>query len=572
MDHRPDSEGARGVAPVSPRLEGGGSGEVLMCQAVSPCHANHRGELSAGQLLMWLDTAACLTAEKHAGVPCVTASVDDIRFQATARVGQVISIKAKVNRAFNTSMEVGVKVAVEDVFNNVQKLICEAFSTYVAKPVHGEKVKLKPVCLQSAQDYLEYNLAAERRRIRLDHEDAFKNLLEDIDMPKDATGCTEKGVISTDRTHVQSIELVLPPHGNHQGNTFGGQIMAWMETAATISASRLCRASPTLQSVDMFKFRGPSTVGDRLVFNAIVNNTFQKSVEVGVRVEAFNCEEWNLGKGRHINSAFLIYGAVNDKDERLLFPSIKATSKDGVRRYRGAIARRRIRLVRKYILSSKDQVSISEPWDRSNQACLGYNNVATLAVLAAKKGWELTSKADKIKMFTHEEHDILSMMMEMQVGVPPDKAFFLLSDLRFRPRWDSHYLTCEAIDPVSEDDKIYHYICPAVHEDKVRDFVVLLSRRYPDKEGDPYIIAMKSVTLTSMPPSPEFIRSELSCAGFLIHSAGKNSCKVSYFNQLTSDVLPYVAGNLGGWSNSIEETASSCINFLETFDIITTYF
>lgn len=46
----------------------------------------------------------------------------------------------------------------------------------------------------------------------------------------------EEDAVSTDLTHVQSIELVLPPHANHQGNTFGGQIMAWMETVATISA------------------------------------------------------------------------------------------------------------------------------------------------------------------------------------------------------------------------------------------------------------------------------------------------------------------------------------------------
>lgn len=46
----------------------------------------------------------------------------------------------------------------------------------------------------------------------------------------------EEDAVSTDLTHVQSIELVLPPHANHQGNTFGGQIMAWMETVAAISA------------------------------------------------------------------------------------------------------------------------------------------------------------------------------------------------------------------------------------------------------------------------------------------------------------------------------------------------
>ena len=51
------------------------------------------------------------------------------------------------------------------------------------------------------------------------------------------------------------------------------------------------------------------------------------SLEVGVRVEAFDCQEWSEGRGRHINSAFLIYNAVNDKEELVTFPRIKPMSK-----------------------------------------------------------------------------------------------------------------------------------------------------------------------------------------------------------------------------------------------------
>ncbi|XP_075438977.1 acetyl-coenzyme A thioesterase-like, partial [Ascaphus truei] len=114
-------------------------GEVQMCHTVYPWQANHRGELSAGQLLTWIDITACLAAERHAGVACVTASVDDIQIEETARVGQNICIKAKVNRAFNTSMEVGIQVSVEDTFTNVQKHVCTAFSTYVVKPAGAKK-------------------------------------------------------------------------------------------------------------------------------------------------------------------------------------------------------------------------------------------------------------------------------------------------------------------------------------------------------------------------------------------------------------------------------------------------
>nr|XP_033780238.1 acetyl-coenzyme A thioesterase [Geotrypetes seraphini] len=550
-----------------PKSPGGQSAEVQMCQTVYPCHANHRGELSAGQLLKWIDSTACLTAERHAGMSCVTASVDDIKFEETARVGQIISIRAKVNRAFNTSMEVGIKVAVQDTFTSAQKCICVAFCTYVAKPVGAQKVNLNSVRLQSEQDFLEYSLAAERRRIRLCNDDAFKNLMAESHLLDGIIQDQENNAISTEHTHVQSIELVLPPHGNHHGNTFGGQIMAWMETVATIAASRLCRAYPTLKSVDMFKFRGPSTVGDRLVFNAIVNNTFQKNVEVGVRVEAYNCEEWTHGKGRHINSAFLIYDALNDKEECLTFPRVKPTTKDSLRRYLGALARRRIRLARKYILSGKEENHLSDLWDKSNEACLSYNNVATLTFLAAKQGWEIASTANRIKISTHEDNNVLSIKVEMQARVPADHAFSLLSDLNFRKLWDSHYLNCEFIKNVNEDDKLYHIICPPVNGEKLQDFVVLTSRRQPCKDGDPYIIAVRSVTLTEVPPLTDYSRSEILCAGFIIYSDDKDSCKVCYYNQTTSGVLPYFAGNVGGWSTSIEDTACSCVNFLETIGV-----
>ncbi|KAM6035866.1 acetyl-coenzyme A thioesterase isoform 2-T2 [Theristicus caerulescens] len=513
------------------RRGGAAAGDVCMCQTVFPAHANHRGELSAGQLLKWMDATACLAAEKHAGVSCVTLSMDDIQFEEAARVGQIITIKAKVNRVFKTSMEVGIKVTIQDILTNVEKIVSVAYATYVAKPVGAGKIELEPVKLLSTEDHLEHTLAIERRRIRLGYEQVFQNLMQESN--KEDT-FEEEDAVSTDVTHVQSIELVQPPHANHHGNTFGGQIMAWMETVASISASRLCRSYPILKSVNMFKFWGPSVVGDRLVFNAIVNNAFQNSVEVGVRVEAYNCEEWIKDQARHINSAFLIFNTVNDKGELLTFPRIKPTTKDGMRRYHGAVARKRIRLARKCMLSAKEDKP-SDPWERSNQ----------------------------IKIWTHEEGDVLSLKVEMQVKIPSHLAFSLLSDFRFRQQWDKHFITCEVLQALNEDEKIYYVKSPPMTGHKPRDFVILVSLRQPCQPSEPYIVAVKSVTLTSMPPSPEHCRSEILCAGFQIYSDSNSSCTVCYFNQVTSGVMPYLAANLTGSSKSIEDTALECIKFLE---------
>ncbi|XP_037657471.1 acetyl-coenzyme A thioesterase isoform X2 [Choloepus didactylus] len=460
-------------------------------------------------------------------------------------------------------MEISIKVIVQDMATGVEKLVSMAFSTFVAKPVGKEKIHLKPVTLLTEQDRVEHNLASERRKVRLQHEDTFNNLIKESSTLDDTICDEEEGTISPGVTSVQSIELVLPPHANHQGNTFGGQIMAWMETVATISASRLCQAHPVLKSVDMFKFRGPSTVGDRLVFSATVNNTFQTCVEVGVRVEAFDCQEWSEGRGRHINSAFLIYNAVNSKEELITLPRIKPSSKDDFRRYRGAIARKRIRLGRKYVTSHKEEILLCIHWDIHNQESLSHGNVEALKKLAAKSGWEFTSAVDKMKIYTLEEYDVLSIWVEKNVERPAHVAYHLLSDFTKRPSWDRHFLSCEVIECVSENDRIYYITCPAVNGDKPKDLVVLVSQRKPLKDGNSYTVAAKSVVLPSVPPSPQYIRSETICAGFLINAIDSSSCTVSYFNQISSGLLPYFTGNIGGWSKSIEETAASCIQFIE---------
>ncbi|XP_010724392.1 acetyl-coenzyme A thioesterase isoform X2 [Meleagris gallopavo] len=481
------------------------------------------------------------------------------------RVGQVITIKAKVNRAFKTSMEVGINVTVQDILTNVEKIVSVAYATYVVKPVGAEKIELEPVKLLSAEDHLEHALATERKRIRLGYQEVFQNLMQESNKDGDYYDTfEEEDAISADLTHVQSIELVQPPHANHHGNTFGGQIMAWMETVANISASRLCHSYPILKSVNMFKFWGPSVVGDRLVFNAVVNNTFQNSVEVGVRVEAYNCEEWIKNQARHINSAFLIFNSVNDKGELLTFPKIRPVTKDGVRRYHGAIARKRIRLARKYMLSATEDKPY-DLWEKSNQAYMSYSNIATLTYLAAKTGWKVTSTLNNIKIWTHEDGDVLSLKVEMQVKTASHVAFSLLSDFTYRQQWDKHFLTCEVIHAVSEDDKIYYITSPPppITGHQARDFVILVSRRQPLEPSEPYIVAVKSVTLTSVPPSSEHCRSEILCAGFQIYSDSSSSCRVYYFNQMTSTLMPYLAANLTGSLNSIEDTALKCIKFLE---------
>ncbi|TRY87547.1 hypothetical protein DNTS_007097 [Danionella cerebrum] len=469
--------------------------EVKMCQIVLPCHANHCGELSVGQLLKWMDCTACLSAERHAGCPCVTASVDDIYFEHTIGVGQVVNIKAKVNRAFNSSMEVGIEVSCEDLYTGHFSRVCQAFATFVARSTDANKVQLKQAVPHTHQEHLEHSLAAERRRMRLIHHEIIEDLLNNRTFQRSFSEDTrdEDEAVPTERTRVESVELVLPPHANHQVNTFGGQIMAWMENVATIAASRLCNAHPTLRTIDMFHFRGPSQVGDRLILKAIVNNTFKNSMEVGVCAEAYSGEE----PLRHINSAFMTF-----------------------------------------------------------EVYLSYNNVSALKMLQAKNNWNLISKKNRVALYTVEESQSLCFRVELDIEIPAQRAFTLLSDLNRRQEWDLHYT-------VDDDDSIYRVVTPSVSGGKVQDFILLASRRPPCDSGDPYVIALRSVSLPTHPPTEGFNRGEVMCAGFTIYEVSESVSKISYYNQATPEVLPYISTDIAGLSSSFYSTFCACSQYLQ---------
>ncbi|XP_028284103.1 acyl-coenzyme A thioesterase 11-like isoform X2 [Parambassis ranga] len=546
--------------------------EVKMSQIVMPCHSNHQQELSVGQLLKWMDSTACLSAERHAGSPCVTASMDDIHFEHTISVGQVVNIRAKVNRAFNTSMEVGIQVSCEDLFSDRHWRVCHAYATFVTQRTNtGKKVTLKPIVPHTQREQEEYSVAAERRRVRMVHDDIIKDLLSSgsIQQADSSAVCS---AVPAEKTKVESVELVLPPHANHQVNTFGGQIMAWMVNVATIAASRLCQAHPTLRTIDMFTFRGPSQVGDRLLLRAIVNNAFKNSIEVGVRAEAYQEE----GPNRHINSAFMTFEVLDHNRKPCTLPRIRPEPLEGERRFQEAIARKKIRLDRKYIISRKQaEVPLSVPWDPTNQVYLSYNNVSALKMLAARNNWRLSSEKDEVRLYTLEQKSMLSFRVEAEVDVPAHRAFCLVAELSNRPCWDTHYKKCELIHRVDDDDFLYRVVTPSVPHGArgtptsanpgqgiLQDFILLASKRKPCGSGDPYVIALRSVSLPTHPPTEGYNRGEVLCAGFTILDIKDNMSLISYYNQASPEVLPYISTDIAGLSSSFYHTFCSCSQYL----------
>ena len=140
---------------------------VVMTEIVLPNDTNTFGNLMGGRLMYWMDIAAALSALKHCSAPVVTASVDNISFQSPIKLGNVVHIEAKVSRAFNTSMEVHLKVWGEDAIQQVRYKSNEAYFTFVSLDPTGKPSPVPSMSPESDEEIALYEGALRRRQIRL---------------------------------------------------------------------------------------------------------------------------------------------------------------------------------------------------------------------------------------------------------------------------------------------------------------------------------------------------------------------------------------------------------------------
>ncbi len=149
--------------------------QVEMTQLVLPNDTNQLGNLLGGRLMEWMDIAAAISAQRHSNRVCVTAAVDELVFHQPIRLGEVVTVRASVNRTFETSMEVGVKVIAENQLTKVRKVSNTAYLTFVAVDDHNTPVKISSIIPQSTDEKRRYKEALIRRNLRLKHRKKFKN-------------------------------------------------------------------------------------------------------------------------------------------------------------------------------------------------------------------------------------------------------------------------------------------------------------------------------------------------------------------------------------------------------------
>lgn len=140
---------------------------TIQTEVVLPNDTNVLGNLFGGKLMAWMDRAAAVAAQRHCRRVVVTASVNNVSFNHPIRLGDIVTLQAKVSRAFTTSMEVFVDVWVEDQQTG-RKIKCnEAIYTFVAIDQLGNPIAVPEVIAETEEEKKRFAGALRRRQLAL---------------------------------------------------------------------------------------------------------------------------------------------------------------------------------------------------------------------------------------------------------------------------------------------------------------------------------------------------------------------------------------------------------------------
>lgn len=140
---------------------------TIMTEIVLPNDANALNNLRGGKILHWMDIASAIAAGKHSQAVVVTVSVDQVSFENPIKIGDVVTIEAKVTRAFNSSIETYIEVWAENLPSQNKYKCNTAYYTFVALDSNGRPKKIVPVKPETAEEEKLFDGALKRREIRL---------------------------------------------------------------------------------------------------------------------------------------------------------------------------------------------------------------------------------------------------------------------------------------------------------------------------------------------------------------------------------------------------------------------
>ena len=141
--------------------------KTTMTDLVLPSETNPLNNLFGGELLARMDRAASIAARRHSRRIVVTASVNHVAFNKSVPLGSVVTVQAKVSRAFKTSMEVYIDVWIDDRESGEKTKANEAIYTFVAVDESGNPVKIPAIVPETEEEQLRYEGALRRKQLSL---------------------------------------------------------------------------------------------------------------------------------------------------------------------------------------------------------------------------------------------------------------------------------------------------------------------------------------------------------------------------------------------------------------------
>jgi acyl-CoA hydrolase len=156
--------GSSEPAPAARRVE---ASATTMTEYVLPTHANIHGNVFGGQILAWVDLCAAICAQRHTGSTAITVCIDELQFERSVKVGQVVILRARITAAFRTSVEILVEVEGEEATTGVRWPCVSAFVSFVAVGENRVPVVVPALELVTEQERALAAAAQGRREQRL---------------------------------------------------------------------------------------------------------------------------------------------------------------------------------------------------------------------------------------------------------------------------------------------------------------------------------------------------------------------------------------------------------------------
>jgi acyl-CoA hydrolase len=140
---------------------------TTLTELVLPNDTNPLNNLMGGRLLHWMDIATAISAQRHSKRIVVTASVNNVSFNNPIPMGSIVTLEAKVSRAFNSSMEVFVDVWMEDRSSGEKSHCNQAIYTFVAVDQLGSPIQIPEIIPETEEEIKRYDGALRRRQLSL---------------------------------------------------------------------------------------------------------------------------------------------------------------------------------------------------------------------------------------------------------------------------------------------------------------------------------------------------------------------------------------------------------------------